>query len=152
MLFNSLEYAVFLPIVFALYWIVPHKRRWLVVLLSSYYFYMNWNAKYLILIVFITGVSYVGAILVEREKNIGRKKLWVGSMIVISLSLLFVFKYFNFVSGLIVTLLHMASIPASEIVLSLLLPPSCSKIFCLNCLKLYYCRLSTNSFSSASMS
>lgn len=122
MLFNSLQYAVFLPVVFALYWIVPHKRRWLLVLLSSYYFYMSWNAKYLLLIVFITGVSYAGAILVEREKNIGRKKLWVGAVIVTSLALLFVFKYFNFVSELITKLLNMMSIPTSEIVLSLLLP------------------------------
>lgn len=122
MLFNSLQYAVFLPIVFVLYWITPHKRRWLVVLLSSYYFYMNWHAKYLLLIVFITGVSYAGAILVEREKNVGRKKLWVGTVIVISLALLFVFKYFSFVSGLIANLLNMVSVPASGIVLSLLLP------------------------------
>lgn len=122
MLFNSLQYAVFLPIVFALYWIMPHKLRWLVILLSSYYFYMSWNAKYLLLIVFITGISYAGALLVEREKNVGRKKMWVGGVIAVSLALLFVFKYFNFVSGLITTLLHMASIPASGVVLSLLLP------------------------------
>lgn len=122
MLFNSLQYAFFLPIVFGLYWIVPHKWRWIVVLLSSYYFYMGWNTKYLLLIVFITGVSYTGALLVEREKNTGRKKLWVSGVIAVSLALLFVFKYFNFVSGLIAKLLNMASIPASGIVLSLLLP------------------------------
>ena len=46
-LFNSLAYAVFLPVVFILYWVLPHKARWPLLLAASYYFYMSWNAAYM---------------------------------------------------------------------------------------------------------
>ncbi len=122
MLFNSLQYAIFLPIVFALYWILPHKWRWVLLLGSSYYFYMNWNAKYLLLIVFITGITYIGSLLVEQAKSKKQQKLCVGLVVFVSLAILFVFKYFNFFGELIVTILNWASLPAPEIALSLLLP------------------------------
>ncbi len=122
MLFNSLQYAVFLPIVLALYWIVPHKWRWTAVLVSSYYFYMCWNAKYLLLIMFITGISYVGALGVEGAREQKQKKLWVGLVIAVSLALLFVFKYFNFLSETLYSIFSMAHIDAPQVTLNLLLP------------------------------
>lgn len=122
MLFNSLEYLIFLPIVFVLYWAVPHKWRWVVVLVSSYYFYMSWNAKYLLLIVFITGISFIGALLVEKAKKQKKKKFWVWTVIVTSLALLFVFKYFNFVAETISVLLRSVSVSTPSLALSLLLP------------------------------
>lgn len=122
MLFNSLQFAIFLPIVFALYWLLPHKYRWILILGASYYFYGNWNAKYLLLIVFITGITYIGSLLVERAKNRQQKKLCVGMVVFVSIAILFVFKYFNFFGELIVTVLNWASLPAPQITLSLLLP------------------------------
>lgn len=122
MLFNSLQYAVFLPIVFALYWIVPHKWRWIVVLISSYYFYMCWNAKYLLLILFITGISFLGALGVEAASERKRKKFWVGLVVLVSLALLFVFKYFNFLSETLYSLFSVTQIEVPEIALNLLLP------------------------------
>lgn len=122
MLFNSLQYALFLPMVFTLYWLVPHKYRWGIVLASSYYFYMCWNAKYLLLIMFITSTSFVGALLVERAKTKEMKKRWVGGVILSSLALLFIFKYFNFISQTITSLFRMASVSAPDVALSLLLP------------------------------
>lgn len=122
MLFNSLQYAIFLPIVFALYWILPHKWRWILILASSYYFYMNWNAKYLLLIVFITFITYIGSLLIEKAKDRKQQKLCVGMVIFVSIAILFVFKYFNFFGDLVVTVLNWASLPAPEITLSLLLP------------------------------
>lgn len=123
MLFNSLQYAVFLPIVLALYWIVPHKWRWTAVLVSSYYFYMCWNAKYLLLLImFITGISYVGALGVEGAREQKQKKLWVGLVIAVSLALLFVFKYFNFLSETLYSIFSMAHIDAPQVTLNLLLP------------------------------
>lgn len=68
MLFNSLSFAVFLPIVFILYWAVPHKWRWIILFVSSYYFYMSWNIKYVLLILFTTFTSYICAIGLERAK------------------------------------------------------------------------------------
>jgi len=62
MLFNSLAYAIFLPIVFLLYWALPQRWRWTILLAASYYFYMSWDARYIVLIVFTTVVSYVAAL------------------------------------------------------------------------------------------
>lgn len=53
MQFNSLAYAIFLCIVFFLYWWITHKYRWIVLLLASYYFYGCWNVKYLLLILIV---------------------------------------------------------------------------------------------------
>lgn len=122
MLFNSLQYAIFLPVVFALYWLIPHKYRWGVILVSSYYFYMCWNAKYLLLIMFITIISYSGALLVRKFEENKRKKIYVSGVVIISLGLLFVFKYFNFIIDSVKTLLDMASIKTPEIALNILLP------------------------------
>ena len=58
MLFNSLAYAVFLPCVFVLYWVLPHRARWPLLLIASYFFYMSWNAAYAVLIAAATLVSY----------------------------------------------------------------------------------------------
>lgn len=76
MLFNSFAFAVFLPIVFILYWVLPHKTRWILMLAASYYFYMSWNAKYVFLILFTTIISYVAAMLLEKTESLKIKK-WV---------------------------------------------------------------------------
>ncbi len=49
MLFNSWQFGIFLPIVFALYWSIPQRFKWFVILISSYWFYMSWNIKYVTL-------------------------------------------------------------------------------------------------------
>ena len=96
MLFNSLHFALFLPIVFTLYWISPHRFRWMILLLSSYYFYMSWNVKYVVLIVFTTVVSYFAAIMMEKTKSARKKQLILFVSLLLCLNTLFVFKYFNF--------------------------------------------------------
>ena len=54
MLFNSIAFACFLLIVFIAYWCLPHKYRWMLILAANYYFYLSWNAKYIVLILFTT--------------------------------------------------------------------------------------------------
>lgn len=96
MLFNSLEYALFLPCVFLLYWIMPHKFRWVLLLVCSYFFYMSWNTKYVVLIVTTTFVSYICAILIENTEKITYKRLCLIGALVVSLGILYFFKYYNF--------------------------------------------------------
>ena len=73
MLFNSLAFAIFLPIVFLIYWRMPDKYRVFFLFLASYYFYMSWNVKYVVLILFTTVISYAAAIGLEKTENkIGR--------------------------------------------------------------------------------
>jgi D-alanyl-lipoteichoic acid acyltransferase DltB (MBOAT superfamily) len=122
MLFNSMAFAVFLPIVFILYWAIPHKFRWMLLLVASYYFYMSWNVKYVFLILFTTVVSYGAAMLLEKQERKKIKKLILAGTAILCLGVLFVFKYFNFVSESIASALSLFAIQLNPITLNLLLP------------------------------
>lgn len=122
MLFNSMEFAIFLPIVFMLYWAIPNKYRWILLLVSSYYFYMSWNVKYVFLILFTTLVSYGCALLLESTESVSRRKGYLVLTSVVSLGVLFFFKYFNFFSESFCSLLQSFAIPMHPITLKLMLP------------------------------
>lgn len=104
MLFNSLYFLIFFPLVVGIYYLIPLKLRTYWLLAASYYFYMCWNAKYVLLLLFSTIVTYVSGILLEicscskKEKKEKRrlKKLCVAASFILNLSVLFVFKYLNF--------------------------------------------------------
>lgn len=99
MLFNSIEFAVFLPIVFSIYWLLSKyniKYQNLFLLISSYFFYGWWDWKFLFLIIFSSIVDYfVGIQLAETDKERKRRLLLLLSLGV-NLGFLGVFKYFNF--------------------------------------------------------
>lgn len=97
--FNSFQFLIFYPIVAVLNYIVPRKYRWIPLLIASYYFYLSWNAKLFFLILFTTAVSYASGLLIEKKPK--QKMLWMIISIVSSLSILFFFKYYNFVAGTI---------------------------------------------------
>lgn len=122
MLFNSYAFAIFLPIVFIIYWILPHKFRWVLMLAASYYFYMSWNAKYIFLIFFTTVISYIAARLLENEESKKKKKIILALTALVCLGVLFFFKYFNFVSKSVADVLGLFAIRMSPITLKLLLP------------------------------
>lgn len=122
MLFNSLSFAVFLPIVFALYWILPHRFRWILLLVASYYFYMSWDFKYIVLILFTTVVSYSAARLIEGKSNKRYKKAVLLIAAILCLGVLFFFKYFTFVSQTISEVIGLFSIKINPITLYLILP------------------------------
>lgn len=99
MLFNSLEFLVFLPIVFVLYWFVFRKRQWqnLLVVVMSYIFYGWWDWRFLILIAITSLSSFVSGLLIERYHGQRHKQRWVSAAnIVLNLGILGTFKYFNF--------------------------------------------------------
>lgn len=122
MLFNSLSFAIFLPIVFTLFWIVPNKFRWIILLVSSYYFYMSWNAKYVFLILITTVISYVAGLILEKSQSIKIKKATLIMSLVVCLGILFVFKYFNFFLDTITRIFSLFAIQLHPITLKLLLP------------------------------
>lgn len=98
MLFNSLDFAIFLPIVFVLYWLLAKniRLRNLFILAASYYFYGCWNWKFLSLIIISSIVDYyIGQKLGKEESQKKRKLLLYGSLLV-NLGFLVYFKYFNF--------------------------------------------------------
>ena len=120
--FNSLAYAIFLPIVFITYWLLPHKYRWLLLLLSSYYFYMSWNPKYVVLILLTTTVSYVAALLMEKQTNKTARKPILALTLAVCVGVLFFFKYFNFAFANVAAFFNIFSIHLHPITLNLLLP------------------------------
>lgn len=122
MLFNSMAFAFFLPIVFIIYWSLPHKFRWVLLLAASYYFYMSWNAKYVFLILFTTIISYAAAVLMERSEHRRQKKWILAGTAILCLGVLFFFKYYNFVSESVASLLRLFAIPLRPLTVKLLLP------------------------------
>lgn len=69
MLFNSMEFLIFFPIAVLLYFAVPDKLKNYWLLAASYYFYMCWNARYVLLMLFSTAVTYTGALHRKRIKK-----------------------------------------------------------------------------------
>lgn len=96
MLFNSLEFLVFFPIVVALYFALPHRFRWIMLLIASYYFYMCWNYKLVLLIATTTTVNYLAGLGIGSNTNKNSKRLYLIAGLVTSLGILFFYKYFNF--------------------------------------------------------
>lgn len=99
MLFNSIEFLFFLPIVFLLYWFVFRSYRWqnLLIVLASYVFYGWWDWRFLLLIALTSFCSFLSGVGLERyEGNRSRQKLISASNIILNLSILGVFKYYNF--------------------------------------------------------
>ena len=104
MLFNSIDFLIFFPIVLIIYFLIPDKIKHIWLLIASYYFYMCWNAKYALLILFSTVVTYISGILIEKIKyqpwDDGRiikcKKMVVALSFTLNLVILFYFKYINF--------------------------------------------------------
>lgn len=92
MLFNSPQFAVFLPVVFVLYWLLRRSVRWqnLFVLVASYLFYGWWDWRFLLLIAFTSGCSYLSGLLVKQH----RWCLWTN--VAVNLLVLGVFKYYDF--------------------------------------------------------
>lgn len=101
MLFNSIDFLLFFPIVLIVYFLVPIKIRKYILLIASYYFYMCWNPKYVVLIMISTISTWFFAILIERVKEGGKKlshsKIILIVAISVNLSLLGFFKYYSFV-------------------------------------------------------
>ena len=119
MLFNSLTYLLFFPIICLLYWSIIPKYRNVILLIASYYFYMSWEPTYAVLIM-ITSLSTWGCALLtdNNEKN---KKLIITSCIIINLFILFTFKYYNFAINTITSTFSFAGyrlyIPHSDFLL-----------------------------------
>lgn len=99
MLFNSIDFLLFFPVVVAIYFIIPKKIKYIWLLIASYYFYMSWNPKYALLIAYSTLITYASGILIEKadkNNNISAKKMWVAGSFAGNLLILGLFKYANF--------------------------------------------------------
>jgi alginate O-acetyltransferase complex protein AlgI len=122
MIFNSLQYALFLPLVVILYYVLPQKIRWVFLLVASYYFYMCWNSKYAVMLLLSTAVTFFAAQLLHKAKDKRMKVFYLVACLGINLGVLFVFKYFNFFNETIADFAGLMGLRYQPSKLSLLLP------------------------------
>lgn len=130
MLFNSYNFLIFFPIVVILYYVVPLKYRYIWLLAASYYFYMCWSAKYAILLLNSTFITYLSGLIINkiRNSNIEEKKktkymkLCVAFSMISNLGILAWFKYFNFIYENIQKAFSVIGIVISEPTFSIILP------------------------------
>lgn len=127
MLFNSYGFLVFFPIVVVIYFLLPKRISYLWLLAASYYFYMGWNAKYALLLLVSTTITYVSGMLIQwlndgHPDKIRAKKWVVAGSFVSNLAILFFFKYFNFTIESMNTVLRYIDLPTINTSLDVLLP------------------------------
>jgi alginate O-acetyltransferase complex protein AlgI len=125
MFFNSLHFAIFLPIVFILYWVIGAKSKInqnYILILASYYFYSCWDWRFLFLLVFSTLLDYVSGMKIEKSQTPFERKIWLWLCVTINLGFLGVFKYYNFFASSFAELVHSFGFTASPILLKLILP------------------------------
>lgn len=121
MLFNSLEYLLFLPMVVGLFFLLPHRFRWLLLLLASYFFYMYWRPEYALLLLLSTGVDYWAAIRMHEAQK-AKRQLFLWISVASNLSLLFSFKYLGFVNQALRDTFEVFDFSATPSSIDILLP------------------------------
>ncbi len=123
MVFNSLEFLIFFPIVLLLYFfVVPKKYNWVMLLAASYYFYLTWKWQLIYLIVFTTVVSFVSGIVISRAQKKSTKKFFLVLTLTVCLGVLFFYKYFNFLSTSVTGVINAFGGNAKDFTLDLILP------------------------------
>ena len=98
MLFNSIDFLLFFPLVTVIHFLLPHRARWAWLLVTSYFFYMCWNPKYVLLIALSTLITWCSGLLLEAAGQVADAKrrerlrrLWVGLSFGLNLAILFFF-------------------------------------------------------------
>src|ERR1700761_2994048 len=95
MLFNSFNYLLFFPIVTIIYFLLPHKYRWIHLLAASCVFYCFFIPVYILILLITILIDYYAGIYIERTQGKTRKR-WLLISILSTCLVLFIFKYFNF--------------------------------------------------------
>lgn len=124
MLFNSLEFLIFFPTVAILYFLLPYRFRWLLLLVASYTFYMFWRIDYAIILVISTLIDYGCSRMMDRyaEEERAKRKPWLWLSLLSNLGILFTFKYYNFFNGAAADLARLLDVPYAAPAFELLLP------------------------------
>lgn len=123
MLFNSLHFAIFLPLVFILYWFVVNKKlkqQNILLMVASYFFYACWDWRFMFLLMFSTLLDYVTGLKMEADPK--RKKIWFWLSVIINLGFLGVFKYYNFFADSFALALSNFGFNVNPLMLNVVLP------------------------------
>ena len=125
MLFNSLNFLVFLPVVFILYWFVAgksFKAQNILLLIASYFFYAFWDWRFLFLLMFSTLLDYFTGLKMQEAPNQNRKKFWFWLSIIVNVGFLAIFKYYNFFAESFVELLSHTGLKVNVWTIKVILP------------------------------
>ena len=122
MTFNSWEFLIFYPVVLLLYFILPKRAKWPMLLIASYFFYMCYSPDLVFLIFGTTLVSWISAKLIERTDRKALKRTALVLTLVCSLGVLFFYKYFDFLSNSIFSALGAFGLKSDPVLLNLALP------------------------------
>jgi len=122
MVFYSYTFLLFFLAVAILYFTISHKYRWIILLASSYYFYMCWKAEYVIILAVATLWDYLLAIAIAKASTGGKRKLFLVISLFLNLGTLFLFKYLNLFTGSLQALFSRFNIMVNIPALKLLLP------------------------------
>lgn len=98
MLFNSFTYLLFLPFVTLVFFLLPHRFRWLFLLLASCFFYMFFKPEYILILAFTIVIDYYAGLLIASTEEKRRKKWYLTMSIFANVLILAVFKYYNFIN------------------------------------------------------
>src|SRR5690349_17494084 len=121
MLFNSFQFLVFFIVVTGLYFILNHRYRWPMLLISSCYFYMAFVPVYILILAFTIVIDYYAGILIEKSEG-RRRKVFLVCSLVANVGILAVFKYYNFININLSALLERFDINNPLPLLTILLP------------------------------
>lgn len=121
MLFNSLHFLVFFSLVTTLYFAIPHKYRWALLLSSSCYFYMAFVPIYILILGFTIIIDYFAGIYIEKTQG-KKKNFFLIASLTANISILLVFKYYNFINLNLTGLLSSFDLKNPIPYLSILLP------------------------------
>ncbi len=122
MTFNSWEFILFYPIVLLLYFVLPKKMRWPMLLVASYFFYMCYSPDLVFLIFGTTLISWVASRIIDKTEKKAIKRLAIVVTLIASLGVLFFYKYFNFLSTAISSVVGLFGGPSDTVLLDLVLP------------------------------
>ena len=124
MLFNSLEYLIFLPVVFIIYWLLKnsYKKQNILLLISSYIFYGWWDYRFLSLIIFSSFLDYFVGQKIEAAIGDKNKKRWLLVSLFSNLGLLGVFKYYNFFADSFASTMSNIGWEVNDLTLNIILP------------------------------
>ncbi len=125
MLFNSLEFALFIPVVFILYWFITNKNLKLqnfFLLVASYFFYGWWDWRFLFLIFFSTCVDYLVGLKIGQSKEDKSRKIFLWVSLFVNLGLLGIFKYYNFFADSFVDAFSFFGVSFESARLNIILP------------------------------
>ena len=106
MLFNSPAFLLFFPIVTFLFFLLPNKLRWVLLLAASCFFYMFFKPEYILILAFTIVIDYFAGILIENQQDKRKKKKYLVLSILSNVGVLAIFKYFNFISSNCTFILH----------------------------------------------